>query len=671
MLILAIVLAAVGACCLAAAACLQHGAVHRSATEPVLRLPAVLTILRTPAWYVGNGLVVLGSGLHIIALTLAPLAVVQPIGMIALVLTAVLSGIALTRSVVAAMALSVTGIAALTVCAALGTGTVVPAPDVAAAHWALPAAAALALGARFAKGRTRCLLLAVAAAVLFGFTSALVRAAAVAPIAPELVAVVIAEAAAAALAGAWLVHQAYAAGPAATVVGALTVVDPLVAVLIGAFAYGETGTGTLAAMVVPALAAVAGLAVLARVLPPRDPAAPARERRPEGPLRIALTADTYWPDVNGAANFAHRLATGLAERGHDVHVVCPSTTASGLTETVGGVTVHRIGSTGTPFHPDFRFCWPWRADKAVPALLDAIAPDVVHTQAHFIVGRAAVRAATAAGIPVVATNHFMPENLLGFGPLPRWSHRLVAALAWRDLARVYGRATVCTTPTPRAAELLERNGLDRPVMAISCGIDRARYAGDAARPDAPTLLFVGRLEAEKNVHELLEAAALLPQTRVEIVGDGSVRPRLEALAAELGVAERVRFHGFVADRELVQAYQRADVFCMPGTAELQSIATMEAMAAGRPVVAADAMALPHLVRPGRNGWLYPPGDTAEMARCIAAVIADESTLAAMGRASLDLIASHDLESTLAEYERVYLDIAAVPAPSVRNAAVAR
>jgi glycosyltransferase involved in cell wall biosynthesis len=79
------------------------------------------------------------------------------------------------------------------------------------------------------------------------------------------------------------------------------------------------------------------------------------------------------------------------------------------------------------------------------------------------------------------------------------------------------------------------------------------------------------------------------------------------------------------------------------------------------------MALPHLVRPGRNGWLYPPGDTTEMARLIGAVLADESTRKAMGEESLNLIASHDLESTLVEYEQVYLDIATTPAALVLQA----
>ncbi|PRX51387.1 glycosyltransferase involved in cell wall biosynthesis [Prauserella shujinwangii] len=662
MLTLAIGLAAAGACCFAGTVHLQHRAVHQASAGREgrsLGLPAVQTILRNPGWYAGIGLAGLGAVLHVLALTMAPLAVVQPIGVLTLVLTVLLARTVLTRAVLAALVMSVAGVAGFVALAAMTTDAALPPPDLASAQWAVLGAAVLAVAARYTRDRARCLFLALATAVLFGFTSALVRAAAVAPLSGGMAVLVVAEALAAALAGVWLLHQAYASGPAAIVAGATTIVDPLSAVVIGVFAYGEMAPGQLAGMVVPGAVAVAGLALLAREVP-AAPTGPARRKRRAGPLRIAITADTYPPHVNGAANFAYRLASGLAGRGHEVHVVCPSTGGETFTETAGGVTVHRIGSLRTPFHPTFRFCPPWRASKAVPALLAEIEPDVVHTQAHFLIGRSAVRAATAAGVPVVATNHFMPENLLGYGPLPRFTHRPLARLAWRDLARVFGRATVCTTPTPRAAELLERNGLNRPVMAISCGIDRAHYAGPPEPTSAPAVLFVGRLDAEKNVHELLEAAALLPDVCVELVGDGSERHRLAALATRLGIADRVRFHGFVPDEELVRAYRRCDVFCMPGTAELQSLVTMEAMAAGKPVVAANAMALPHLVRPGHNGWLYPPGDVPELARLLAAVLADEHTRTAMGKASLDLIAAHDLESTLDQFDRVYLDITARP-----------
>ncbi len=88
---------------------------------------------------------------------------------------------------------------------------------------------------------------------------------------------------------------------------------------------------------------------------------------------------------------------------------------------------------------------------------------------------------------------------------------------------------------------------------------------------------------------------------------------------------------------------------------------MVAMAAGKPVVAADAMALPHLVRPGRNGWLHPPGGVAEPAARLTAVLADEAARGAIGQASLELIAAHDLDSSVDTFEGAYLDLAGRPA----------
>jgi glycosyltransferase involved in cell wall biosynthesis len=669
MLGLAIGCAAVAACCYAGAVQLQQRAVRRVSSGTVLRPSGVRAVLRAPNWQLGLALVVLGASLHIFALTQAPLVIVQPIGVLSLVLTVAFAKIKPTPAVLAAMVMSVGGVSAfvaLSAHATVATGV----PQVGAAQSVALAAAVLAAVGWRTGGRVRCLLLSLATALLFGFASALVRAIGETLHAggfSPLVAMMAAEAVLSALVGSWLVHQAYASGPAAVVVGATTIIDPLTAVLIDVFAYGEAPHGALPGEVASAAVAVAGLLVLARAVPPPTRPPAARERTGDR-LRILIAADTFPPHVNGAAQFAYRLARGLVARGHEVHVVCPSPSGKGSTTVTDGITVHRLGAVRTPFHRSFRVCPPWRAARAVPDLLRRIEPDLVHTQAHFLIGRSAVRAATGRGIPVVATNHFMPENLFGYGPFPQWIRPVLARLAWLDLVRIFGRATVVTAPTPRAVRLLEDNGLAGLAIAVSCGIDRTHFQAAApVRADHPTVLFVGRLDAEKNVGELLRAAAALPpelDARVDLVGDGTERPRLESQAAELGIADRVTFHGFVSDEELVRAYQRCDVFCMPGTAELQSIATMEAMAAARPVIAADAMALPHLVRPGHNGWLFRPGDIADLTARLAAVLGDPETRAAMGQASLQMIARHDIDNTLDTFERLYLDVtSSTPQPS--------
>jgi glycosyltransferase involved in cell wall biosynthesis len=640
----AVLLAAVAACCFATAIHLQHRSVRETgATTP----RALLRMVRTPTWLAGTSLAAVGTGLHVLALTMAPLAVVQPVGVLSLVLTTLVGG----HSRRAALAVCV-GTAGFVVLAASAGGGAPSTVDAARVQLVLAVAAVIALAGLRATGRLRCLVLAAAAAVLFGLGSALIKAAVL-----NGSLGLGAESAALMLVGGWLAHQAYASGPPAVVIGAVTVLDPLTAVAVGIGVYGEPLGGSLAVVTQLgcALLAIAGVISLTRSAPDPRPAriGPAHPTPSTG-LRILLAADTYPPDVNGAANFASRLADGLAERGNDVHVVAPSATADGGSSTVGRVTVHRIASSRTPFHPTFRICTPWRVGRALPTLFADVRPDVVHVQAHFAVGRTVLRAAVAREVPVVATNHFMPENLLGYGPIPQALHGAFARVAWRDLVRVFRRARVVTAPTPRAANLLRDKGL--PARPISCGIDLDRYgATGGPRQASPTatVVFVGRLDREKNVNELLRALARTTGVRAEIVGDGVCRAELTTLAERLGITDLVRFHGFLPDDELVAVLRRGDLFCMPGTAELQSIATMEAMATGLPVVAADAMALPHLVRHGVNGYLYPPGDVAALAAALDTIAADPTARLAMGAASTRLAAHHDLATTLDAFEDLY------------------
>lgn len=117
------------------------------------------------------------------------------------------------------------------------------------------------------------------------------------------------------------------------------------------------------------------------------------------------------------------------------------------------------------------------------------------------------------------------------------------------------------------------------------------------------------------------------------------------------------FLGFVPDETLPQVYAAGDVFAMPGVAELQSIATLEAMASGLPIVAADAMALPHLVRPGENGHLFQPGDVQELARHLGALLASPRLRATMGAASRSIALTHDHQASLTRFERIYQEVA--------------
>ena len=129
---------------------------------------------------------------------------------------------------------------------------------------------------------------------------------------------------------------------------------------------------------------------------------------------------------------------------------------------------------------------------------------------------------------------------------------------------------------------------------------------------------------------------------------------MKQLATRLGVADRIRFAGFVDDEEKLAVLGAAKVFAMPSIAELQSISTMEAMASGLPIVAANAMALPHLVHDGQNGYLFEPGSAQDLADKLSLVFSrSPEQLDALKHESLKLIEAHDIKRTLNTFERLY------------------
>ncbi|MFF8818863.1 glycosyltransferase [Leucobacter sp. NPDC015123] len=380
------------------------------------------------------------------------------------------------------------------------------------------------------------------------------------------------------------------------------------------------------------------------------------------PIRILLGCDTFAPDVNGAARFAERLAAGLVRRGHDVHVAAPSKkhkTVGAFRETIEGeqMTVHRIASWRWYPHDWLRFVLPWRARHYVKQILDQVKPDVIHIQSHIVIGRALAHEGAKRGIRVVATNHVMPENVLDFTLLPERAKRLFVRWGWRDADRVLRRAKAITTPTRRAADFLERNTYRRGVLPVSCGLRASDYTAIVGPREQNKLVFVGRVTLEKEIDVIIRALDRLDETlkaTLTIVGDGDQRKNLEKLVAELGLTSRVHFTGRVTDEELRGHLTDASVFVIASIAELQSIATMEAMASGLPIVAADAMALPHLVHHGENGYLFQAGNDRELADALTKVLtADAAEYERMQQESLTAVQSHDIDRTLDTFESLY------------------
>ncbi len=402
-----------------------------------------------------------------------------------------------------------------------------------------------------------------------------------------------------------------------------------------------------------------------------DPATPADSPADgENPraLTILIGADTFSPHVNGAARFAERLAAGLVARGHDVHVLAPGRAArpgrifaphGTFTEEIEGqpVIVHRVRSHRYWPHDWLTFVFPWMTKYYSRRALDAVRPDVVHIQSHINLGRGLARMAHKRGIPMIATNHVMAENVVDFTTLPAFLNRPVLKIAWDDASRTFAMTRAVTTPTRKAADFLEATIDIHGVIPVSCGIDAGNYTPDYTPRDANRLVFVGRLTTEKQIDVVLRAMTKLDpalDVTFDVIGNGDQRRNLEQLTKELGLTDRVTFHGHTTDEELRATLTAASLFVIASIAELQSIATMEAMASGLPIVAADAVALPHLVHHGENGYLFAPGSVDDLAAKLTTVLTQtpEERLR-MQQASREGVKVHDMQRTLDTFEALY------------------
>lgn len=283
------------------------------------------------------------------------------------------------------------------------------------------------------------------------------------------------------------------------------------------------------------------------------------------------------------------------------------------------------------------------------------------------IGQAAMKIGNKFGIPIVSTNHAMPENLMDnlrlLAPVSRPINYMITAYG----ARFHSRADFITMPTQSAIDMFNVERITTPMAAVSNGIDLSRFTPSGLDEtvyerfgiprDQPIVSYVGRLDAEKHLPVLMRAfvrvKSVMPNLHLLIVGDGTERPVLAHLAHELGVSQDVTLTGRVSDEDLVQLHKVGTVFAMPSPAELQSIATLEAMASGQPVVAVDAGALGELCQTDRNGYLVEQDNDEMMADGLLRILEDPSVRTAMSKQSLEIAQTHDLDTTLARFEEIY------------------
>jgi 1,2-diacylglycerol 3-alpha-glucosyltransferase len=383
-------------------------------------------------------------------------------------------------------------------------------------------------------------------------------------------------------------------------------------------------------------------------------------------MRILIAETPQYIAFHGQAIFTINLAEGLASHGHDVLVLAGSENGPAYRSERNGVKIEAVSSLNLKaFHPDA--CLPLFSARAVRQVFEHFQPDIVHIQDHYTVGRNAAIAAQKLGVKSLGTNHFMPENLAPYVPILSKIEPVFSWVLWTWMQETYNRLDAVAAPSRTAANMLRSTGMRPPVLPISCGANtdlfqtdptversawRARYGID---PKKIVFFFVGRVDREKRLDVLLRALSLLGREDIQLViaGKGAYKKNLIALAEQLELGAKVHFTGFLPQEDLPSILNSIDIFAMPSEAELLSIATLQAMGCSRPVLAADAVALPELVTDDINGLLFHPGDPAHAAQCMEWFADHPERWAEMGAASLEKVQPHSLESVIRQYEALY------------------
>ena len=407
-------------------------------------------------------------------------------------------------------------------------------------------------------------------------------------------------------------------------------------------------------------------------------------------MKIVIASAVYYPMTNGVATFSHNLALGLAERGHEILVLCPSQTGKNYVRHEGSVKVNYLRSINTRVYPDQINAVPPKKKvfgKEVPHLwykkgfkvsvfpkieikraLDDFQPDVVHVQVSDPIGLSVVSYARKHDIPVVTTEHNQPEVITEPLKMPKVVKKPMDAMLSAYFRNRQSKSDFVTMPTEQAIRnLLAEREIGVPIAAVSNGVDLSNFKPGQAKveiyekygipKDRPIVLYVGRVDPEKKVGVVLsafkEARTKVPKATLVVVGDGVDRVRLETEAKKLGIADDVMFLGRILPPDLYELYRVGWVFATASEIETQGIVLIEAAATGLPLIAVNKGAVAEVCITDENGFLCRPKNVKEIAEAMVKILSDEKLRKKFSENSIKIASEHDFEKTLDRFINIY------------------
>lgn len=348
-------------------------------------------------------------------------------------------------------------------------------------------------------------------------------------------------------------------------------------------------------------------------------------------LNIAFYTDAYLPGVDGVVTSILNSKSELERRGHNVYIFASSDPKYKERNSSDRVFLY----SGMEFKPYPQYNVALFPYNSIFKLND-LRIDLIHAQTPMVMGLAGLMGAKLLKYPLIGSFHTMLTNkpiIDAYYPKNRHLRRIAASYMLKYTKFFYRSCDQVIAPTGSIKALLSRYGIPN-VSVVPNSIDsdyfnpkidcsQVRKMLGIGRKEK-VVLYLGRLSREKRVEVLLKAASMLMRKdrhiKLVIGGTGPAEQYYIDMARKLGIMQNTRFMGFVGHQMLPKVYAACDLLCLPSTFETQGIVLIEAMAMGKPVVGADYMAIKEMIRNGRNGEKFAPGDYTACARKIEKVL---------------------------------------------------
>lgn len=391
-------------------------------------------------------------------------------------------------------------------------------------------------------------------------------------------------------------------------------------------------------------------------------------------MKIFYSLEAFYPHISGVTITTDRLASHFfRDKDFETFVITASEKGEFLIEkSPKGYLVIKLKSI--PKAVRGKIPISLLAKIPINEIFKKYKPDIIHLQDPAFISQALATEAKKYKVPVIATQHSSLAFPLAYLGLPQIFKKWAEQLMKKSLAFFYNRYTkTIITPSNFIKNEVLQWGVKVPVEVISNGINLKVFKTGRVNVDflkeyyledfisKPIVLYSGRIDKDKNLETLISAIPLVlkeVEANFLFLGTGDLREKLEEEVKKRGIANNVRFIGPIkpGDLDIPEFYQLASLFVIPSYIEAQSLVTMEAMASGLPVVAANGGALPELVKDGINGFLVNPVSPEEFAQKIILLLKDKNLRKRMAKKSLEIIEEHSVENTFKKLEKLYLEL---------------